>query len=342
MDIGRSRGRWPLVALFFLLAIAGCSYPYFFWLAPGATAESLIFHHSFKPRGDRFAALDYVQVGSCEVILPDARRIEGVRKWRYDRNHGTMPTEADHAIRYGKAPLGAVDRTPAVPLGPGCYRLDGSTPGASGHLYFWVLDDGSARDFTEAERDSLHAVGERHARIQEAAHQRAKEACRQRYLAAGPDTAAWAPIDPLVLSDTLRYSRISCKRFREMYPALIPATPPTALLGTFEDDYQNRFTISATEWLQLPHGKFNVVRWNAESRYLIAQNDAANSHAPGKWTRIDWVMLDGMAPWEWAFCLTAYEAPTADSAEATRTARPETPRTGCNGYPYSRMKRMVG
>ena len=39
--------------------------------------------------------------------------------------------------------------------------------------------------------------------------------------------------------------------------------------------------------------------------------------------------------------LTAYEAPTADSAEATRTARPETPRTGCNGYPYSRMKRAV-
>ena len=35
-----------------------------------------------------------------------------------------------------------------------------------------------------------------------------------------------------------------------------------------------------------------------------------------------------------------YEAPTADSAEATRTAMPETPRTGCNGYPYSRMKQI--
>jgi hypothetical protein len=39
--------------------------------------------------------------------------------------------------------------------------------------------------------------------------------------------------------------------------------------------------------------------------------------------------------------LSAYQAPTADSAEATRIARPDTPRTGCNGYPFSRMQRVV-
>jgi hypothetical protein len=91
----------------------------------------------------------------------------------------------------------------------------------------------------------------------------------------------------------------------------------------------------------MPHGRFHIRTWHSDKGYLIAQNDTTNRYAPGKWTRIDWVKLEGMPPWEWAFCLTAYEASTADSAEATRVAHPETPRTGCNGYPYSRMKRVV-
>src|SRR6478609_5106634 len=115
--------------------------------------------------------------------------------------------------------------------------------------------------------------------------------------------------------------------------------PPAFVVGSFQDDYQNQFEISSSEWLQMPHGRLHVTKWVPERRYLIAQNDSANRYAPGLWTRIDWVKLDGMHPWEWAFCLSAYEAPTADSAEATHVVDPETPRTGCNGYPYSRMKR---
>jgi len=118
-------------------------------------------------------------------------------------------------------------------------------------------------------------------------------------------------------------------------------SPPAVLLGDFVDDYGNQFTITRDGWTQAPHGRFRIVKWAPGADYLIAQNDSANTHAPGKWTRIDWVMLEGMPPYEWAFCLSAYEAPTADSAEAMRVARPSTPRTGCNGYPYSRMKRVV-
>ena len=111
------------------------------------------------------------------------------------------------------------------------------------------------------------------------------------------------------------------------------------LLGAFADDYGNRYAIAPALWTQLPHGRFHVRRWNIAGQYLIARNDSANAHAPGKWTRIDWVELTGMPPWGWAFCLTAYEAPTAAAAESTTAARRETPRTGCNGYPFSRMRR---
>ena len=122
-------------------------------------------------------------------------------------------------------------------------------------------------------------------------------------------------------------------------PAALSPTPPPDLLGAFVDDYDNAFSITPTEWLQQPHGRFHIVRWDLEAQTILARNDTANASAPGLWTRIDWVRLDGMAPYKWAFCLTAYEAPTLADAEATPPADRSTPRTGCNGYPFSRMRR---
>lgn len=113
---------------------------------------------------------------------------------------------------------------------------------------------------------------------------------------------------------------------------------PPMLLGEFVDDYGGRFTITVSEWLQHPANRYRVVRWNEANEYLIAQNGATNSSAPNLWTRIDWMQLSNMAPYEWAFCLSSYDAPTAAAAEATEVARRETPRTGCNGFPFSRMR----
>ncbi|MEM1057431.1 MAG: hypothetical protein AAGI52_18080 [Bacteroidota bacterium] len=114
--------------------------------------------------------------------------------------------------------------------------------------------------------------------------------------------------------------------------------PPPALLGTFEDDYGIRYEITEREWIQQPNARYRIVRWRPEAGYLIAQNDAANPQDGDLWTRIDWVSLTDMAPYTWAFCLSAYDAPTAAAAEATRVADRSTPRTGCNGYPFSRMR----
>lgn len=75
-------------------------------------------------------------------------------------------------------------------------------------------------------------------------------------------------------------------------------------------------------------------------QYLIARNDEGNPGDVGRWTRIDWAPLSGMAPYTWAFCLSAYDAATAGAAEATQTARRDNLRTGCGGFPFSRMKRV--
>ena len=117
------------------------------------------------------------------------------------------------------------------------------------------------------------------------------------------------------------------------------ASPPPGLLGRFSDDYGNDFRISVELFEQLPRGRFHIVEWQATARYLIAHNDDANPGDAGLWTRIDWMPVDGMPPYEWGFCMTAYRAPSEAAARATTAADRTAPRVGCNGFPFSRLKR---
>lgn len=128
-------------------------------------------------------------------------------------------------------------------------------------------------------------------------------------------------------------------------PVSAQAPPPARgnaqamLFGTFADDYGSTHVVSDTLWSHGSRLHYRIVKWNEAGQYLIAQNDAANPSEGSLWTRIDWMSLPGMAPFEWGFCLSAYKAATAAEAEATRVANRATPRTGCNGFPFTRMKR---
>ena len=110
------------------------------------------------------------------------------------------------------------------------------------------------------------------------------------------------------------------------------------MIGEFIDDYGESHAISDSEWIQQIHSRYHIVRWSPTERFLIARNDSANKSNANRWTRIDWVRLEGMPPYIWAFCFTAYKALTREEAESTRIAKPEAPRTGCNGHPFTRMR----
>jgi hypothetical protein len=121
---------------------------------------------------------------------------------------------------------------------------------------------------------------------------------------------------------------------------LVVEVADSATLGEFQDDYGGRHTISTTLWVHRPRARYHIRRWNVAQQYLIAQNDSSNASDPGRWTRIDWMTLSSMPPYTWAFCLSAYAAATAAAAESTQIARRDTPRTGCNGFPFTRMMRV--
>lgn len=121
-------------------------------------------------------------------------------------------------------------------------------------------------------------------------------------------------------------------------PGSVTSDPPTLLVGDFEDDYGNRFTISSEVWLQRPRSRYSVVSWVPSRQYLIARNHPDNPSSAGLWTRIHWLELEGTPPWRWGFCLSAYSAASREVAEATDVVDRSDPRTGCNGWPFSRMR----
>lgn len=115
-------------------------------------------------------------------------------------------------------------------------------------------------------------------------------------------------------------------------------TAPDFVKGKFKDDYGIKYEISDTLWVQQPKTKFRIIRWNTKEQYLIARNGDNNPGEQGMYTRIDYMEFKNMEPWRWGFCLTAYDAKTDAIAESMAAADRKHPKTGCNGFPFSRMK----
>ncbi|WP_147322836.1 hypothetical protein [Emticicia sp. C21] len=115
---------------------------------------------------------------------------------------------------------------------------------------------------------------------------------------------------------------------------------PEMLKGSFMDDYKITYTITDTLWVQKPNAKYHIIKWNEKEQYFIARNDKNNPADGGLYTRIDYMTFESMQPFLWGFCLSAYNSATEIAAEAVKIADRANPRKGCNGFPFSRMKRV--
>ncbi len=113
---------------------------------------------------------------------------------------------------------------------------------------------------------------------------------------------------------------------------------PAIVRGAFIDDYGQRYSIGDTLWQHGSAARYHVVQWDTAGKFAIAQNDLANPGDGNKWTRIDWIELPQHAPYTWGYCYTAYHAASAAEALAAPPVGRETPRTGCNGFPFTRMR----
>ncbi len=109
---------------------------------------------------------------------------------------------------------------------------------------------------------------------------------------------------------------------------------------TYEDDYGSHYTITATNWIQDSQNTYNIILWNFDDNYLLAQNDTSNIDEKGLYTRIDFMKFEGMELYTWGYCLTEYAAELIDGLLLLTSPDREHPKTGCNGFPFSRMMRV--
>jgi hypothetical protein len=125
-------------------------------------------------------------------------------------------------------------------------------------------------------------------------------------------------------------------------PASGDASPaaPALLAGRFVDDYATPHRIDDTLWVHGESTRYRIREWHPEAEYLLAVNDSSNRRDGGLWARIDWTRLVDSTGWSWGFCIAAWDAPSRTAAESARASDRATPRTGCNGYPFTRMRRV--
>jgi len=123
-------------------------------------------------------------------------------------------------------------------------------------------------------------------------------------------------------------------------PAKAASTSIPALMeGNFADDYDIAYTINDTLWTQLPNTKYHIIACDTAAKYILLRNDNGNTSEGGMFTRIDYMYFNNMGSFHWGFCLTVYDAATLEEAQTKARADRLNPKSGCNGYPFLRMKR---
>jgi hypothetical protein len=112
------------------------------------------------------------------------------------------------------------------------------------------------------------------------------------------------------------------------------------LTGNFIDDYGITYTITDSVFTQAPGIRYRIIRWDTTQQFCIAYIQPKEPTDSILYTRIDYMRFTGMAPWLWGYCFTTYTAKNEAEAVTHPAANRQNPRKGCNGYPFSRMKRQ--
>jgi hypothetical protein len=116
---------------------------------------------------------------------------------------------------------------------------------------------------------------------------------------------------------------------------------PSWIKGEFTDDYGIPYTINDSLFKLGSSARYHILLFNEKEQYLVVKNDEINPSEKGLYSRIDYMQFTDMKPYTWCFCLIIYNAPDTTTAKKFMSADRKNPKKGCNGFPFSRMKRTM-
>jgi hypothetical protein len=208
-----------LVASATLVVIAYSCYPsYSVWIVPASTAQSLTFGLAKSRHGKKVLPLNRFAVTTCPVVHEDLRQTPFRTTWLVIGWDTPPQPRTVGQLRYGESPAGLRDTIPAQPLTTGCYEAWVHVEHGTGFITFWVIGNGSVREVTASERDSMLAISNRRGRAERLDSQRALDRCKQSYSAAKTKEDS-VVVDEEVWTDTVRFGRYDCSWFRRYHSA---------------------------------------------------------------------------------------------------------------------------
>jgi hypothetical protein len=204
---------WPAL----LGLLVGCPAPYAVWLSQGSTAEDLVFGMATKRGGSKVNPLLRVVLTTCYGYMEDLRRLSVDTLW-LSQSLAEFPQGPRVArLRYGEPIVEHHDSVPPRRLRPGCHHVSVSSYPGSADLSFIIEPNGTARELSRSERDSVADSYTKHRNLEYEADRRANAACREAYKEAGSGSDSIL-VDSIVPYDTTRFSRLTCAILRQIEP----------------------------------------------------------------------------------------------------------------------------
>lgn len=109
------------------------------------------------------------------------------------------------------------------------------------------------------------------------------------------------------------------------------------IAGTWTDQYDTTHVIDADAWEQIMStgsSVFEIVEYDNDEDWAIAQNGAANGFSPNLFSRFEWTQVGAQL----YFCQVLFDGKTEQAAREAGPADPADPATaGCSGFAWSQL-----